>query len=304
MRWLGCITVFIAGVVCTSSAARAGKHDRAARLEKQFKRVEEAIRATKLAKARALLDAAARDAGRDWESLNQVMHYRTTIHAYRRNFAKAADVIIGRLPALAKRRDGPHEFWAHNRLMMLRAARGDVSGALLECAEMTAVGNAGVWKHPDRARSVQVQLKDLWHRALYLRLRAEQVKGAERKALLLYAKRAKVQYTRVAKTQKGFDDSIAVLDVVFAVHDKNKRAALKAARRVDISKNDDVEDLYLTFIGFKYAGDNSRANAVHQKMRTVPYVSHSNAVMLMWAERDNATAGERRWTPLHPTGRP
>jgi hypothetical protein len=95
------------------------------------------------------------------------------------------------------------------------------------------------------------------------------------------------------------------LDVLFAVHKGNKRAALKAARRVNFKKNNDVEDLYLTHMGFDFGGDAKMAAKVHDKIKNVEYVSHANAIMLMWIKREmEAKAGKKRWTPRYPTAAP
>ena len=51
-------------------------------------------------------------------------------------------------------------------------------------------------------------------------------------------------------------------DVIFAVHERDKQKALEAARRVDYQKNSDVEDLYLTWIGFDYGGDEKMAATI------------------------------------------
>jgi hypothetical protein len=122
------------------------------------------------------------------------------VQAYRGNFELAAKTIIARLPATAKKRDKPRAFWFHNNLMMLRAAQGDLVGALLECYEMRTVGAAGTWPRGGGTDRVKhVAMKDQWHRALYLRLLAERKSGSQRRALVRYAKRAKAAYRQDAE---------------------------------------------------------------------------------------------------------
>ena len=268
-------------------------------------KVQASIRGGDLAAASRLVKAARSAAKRDWESLNKVTYYEATIEAYRGDFERAAAIIIDRLPAAAKRRDHGQEFWFHNNLMMLRAAQGDVSGALLECYEMRTVGDRGTWTMPERKRTTQVQLKDFWHRAFYLRLRAEQLKGSQRKAVLRYADQARQAYRKLASRVSGFGDSIAVLDALFAVHAGDKRAALRAARRVNVEKNGDVEDLYLTHMGLEFGGDAKAAARVRDKIKNVHYVAHGIPIMLMWLKREvEAKSGKKRWTPRYPTAAP
>lgn len=49
--------------------------------------------------------------------------------------------------------------------------------------------------------------------------------------------------------------------------------AADAAKRVDVSKNDDVEDLYLVYSALDAAGDKEGDAAVKKRIDALPYVS-------------------------------
>lgn len=248
--------------------------------------------------ARNLIGRARASAGHDWSGQNRVAYMEATLHSYAHDFEAAASALVKRLPAVAERISEPTEFEFHNHLIMLRAAQGDLASALVECDAMLAAGQRGTFAVKDRERMTQVRLKDHWHRAYLLRAYAVTVDGSRRAAALQYANEAREAYRVLAKKVGGFDDSIAVLDAFFAVHDGSPAAALEAARRVDPAKNGDIEDLYYVQMGLAFGGDSAGAARVVEQMRHIGYVSHANPIFLMWVDRDREG---KRFTPRHPT---
>lgn len=79
--------------------------------------------------------------------------------------------------------------------------------------------------------------------------------------------------------------------------------AADAAKRVDVSKNDDVEDLYLVYSALDAAGDKEGDAAVKKRIDAVPYVSFVVPIVRTWIQRDGE-AGPRRWSPRFPTRKP
>jgi hypothetical protein len=75
-----------------------------------------------------------------------------------------------------------------------------------------------------------------------------------------------------------------------------------AARRVDIDKDDDEEDLYLLFSAFDAAGDKQAASQVRRRMEQLPAYW---VVWRAWLKHDTkASPDSREVSPRYPTGRP
>jgi hypothetical protein len=136
----------------------------------------------------------------------------------------------------------------------------------------------------------------------------EKLEGARRDTTLGYAHEARRAYHDLAQPLGLLGDSIAVLDAFFALHGKDKNAALDAARRVDASKNDDVEDLYLVQIALEYGGDIDQAARIRARIQTLSAspdgIGHASPIIRAFIARDHAGKGTPRFSPLHPTGKP
>jgi hypothetical protein len=72
-----------------------------------------------------------------------------------------------------------------------------------------------------------------------------------------------------------------------------------AAQRIDPSKNDDIEDLYLVVVGLEAGGDHAAAEAVRKVMRKSEGVHVARPIMLRWLEIDAKGAKGRGFTPWH-----
>ena len=64
--------------------------------------------------------------------------------------AFAQTVADAQKQALAKHPDLQDEFWAHNTMMMIRAAHGDPAAALAENDQATLCAARGTWNPEDR----------------------------------------------------------------------------------------------------------------------------------------------------------
>lgn len=202
----------------------------------------------------------------------------------------AASVMVAVMPALAKHPELQDEFWAHNAMMMIRAGQGDPAAALAENDQATLAAERGTWSTPEQRKELAFQ-KDRWHRAYLTRMLAESRTGSTKTALVQYAESALADYR-----PKGFPDSIAILDAYFAALDGKRDAALAAAKKVDVSKNDDIEDLYLVSVGLDAGGDHAAAEAVRKQMRATKPGSVARAIMVRWIDLDAKNAG---FTPWH-----
>jgi hypothetical protein len=250
------------------------------------------------ARADAALDAAAGTAGTDAHLLFVVALYRATRFSYSGDYARAADALGAVIPAVAKHPELPDEFSAHNQMMILLEAEGDPAAALVEDDRATAAAARGTWAPGER--ETLAYLKDRWHRAYLTRMLAQTKTGAAREALVRSAEAALSDYRTRARQLRTNEDSIAVLEAYFAALDGKRDAALRAARRVDPSKDGDLEDLYLVVVGLEVGGDHAAAEAVRQAMRRPGEVHLSRPIMLRWTDHDAKDAGDRTFTPWHP----
>ncbi len=270
-------------------------------------RVGNAVRAGDYRAAAAVVEEAkAGPGGSSREGLRVIAYYEATLLAYQHDFAGAAHRIVAYLSNGGDAPDDPTGFFYQNGLIMVRLAEGNPEAALVECYETAELGRAGSWSLPNMDRETAVRLKELWHRAYVLRMLAERAAEPRKSALVAYANRSRRAYRALASTLEGYGDSIAVLDVYFAVLDGDKAAAAAAADRVDYANNGDLEDLYLTYMGFDFAGRSEQAEAVRERIRSSTSVYLAAPIVRRWLERDAANAATTKpaWTPRYPRGTP
>jgi hypothetical protein len=263
-----------------------------------------AMRAGDLARASQLLAELRASVAGKHPRLDTVIYYEAAVHAYRGDFAGTAAIMSDHLEDDGVSADSGLGFAYHNALIMVRTAMGDLSGALVECSLMTEAGQGPPFSRNADGRNF-VLLKKYWHEAYLLRMVAAAMgAGWVHDGALAGARRAREQYRELSHSIGGYDDSIAVLDAFFAVHDGDRAAALAAARRVDASKDDDIEDLYLVQMGLDYGGDADGAAAVRERIAKLDDVSIAYPIMAMWTARDLGAAkgGPALWSPRHPCG--
>jgi hypothetical protein len=260
---------------------------------------EEAIDAGDYASADRQIDAASAAAGNDAHLLFVVARYRATRFAYSGEFERAALALGSVIPELSKHPESPDEFSAHNGMMMIRVAQGDPAAALAEDDQATLAAARGTWAPEDR--ETLAYLKDRWHRAYLTRMLAETRTGSIRQALIRYAEASLDDYRARARQLGSNEDSIACLEAYFAALDGKRNAALRAAKKVDPAKDDDIEDLYLVVVGLEAGGDHVAAESVRQRMRHPGSVHLSRPIMLRWLDHDAKTPRDRTFTPWHPS---
>ena len=248
----------------------------------------------------AAASAAATQAPDDAHLRFVVAYHRATRFASARDFEHAAASFVAAIPELAKHPESSDEFWAHNAMMMIREAQGDPAAALADDDQATLAAARGTWGRTPQERETLAYLKDRWHRAYLTRMLAETRKGSARQALLGYAQAALEDYANRAHSLGGFEDSIAILEAYFAALAGDRPAALRAAKRVDPAKDDDIEDLYLVVIGLDTGGDHAGAQAVERRMRAMPGGHIARAIMLSWLDHDARWPADRTFTPRHP----
>jgi hypothetical protein len=128
---------------------------------------------------------------------------------------------------------------------------------------------------------------------------AETRTGATRATLVRYAEAAFDDYRARARKLGENDESIAILEAYFAALDGHRDIAREAAKRVDVVKDDDLEDLYLVVVGLEAGGDHAGAQAVRERMRHSGSVYLAHPIMLRWLEHDAKIPRDRVFTPWH-----
>lgn len=214
---------------------------------------------------------------------------RATQFASVGDFERAATALLDVMPSLVKHPELADEFWAHNAMMMIREAQGDPAAALAENDQATLCAARGTWGSTDERNKLAFE-KDRWHRAYLTRMLAESRSGSVRQALVAYADAALADYRT-----SGYPEAIAVLEAYFAALDGNGEAAAVAAKKIDPTKDDDVEDLYLVVVGLEAGGDHASADAVRRIMRQPGPPTIARAIMLRWLDLDARKAGFTPW---------
>ncbi len=250
-----------------------------------------AIAAGNMTEADQQIAAATAAAGDNAHLQHMVARTRATRFAYTLEFESAAQAYLAVIPELARHPELPDEFWAHNAMMMIRVAQGDPAAALAENDQATLCAARGTWD-PQGRETLAFQ-KDRWHRAYLTRMLAESRDGSTKQALVDYAQAALDEY----RAKGGFPDSVAVLEAYFAALDGKGEVARAAAQRVDPTKNDDVEDLYLVVVGLEAGGDHAAAEAVRKVMRKSEGVHVARPIMLRWLDLDAMGTKGRGFTP-------
>lgn len=249
------------------------------------------------------IDRARTSAGSDAEERFKVDYQQATLFVYRGELDDAAKVMLTYLKETPESPTSSTRFWVHNILMMIRAGQGDIPAALSENDQCTLLGLRGAWPASDGMSAEELTwMKDSWHRAYYYRQLAERMTGTRREATLMYAEEARRKYRELATPRLDYHRSIAVLDALFATLDGDKEKALEAAKRVEVERNDDVEDLYPAAIAFELAGDRSAAEGIKKRIRNAnPYLAVPIIVKFLDAD---AGKGKPRFSPRHPNGTP
>jgi hypothetical protein len=316
LRALGAVAVVLAACGCTAHSAGATRADVKAQPaaatadvpksaaptanEKLADEIDKALLRQDLEEAAAIVERARRASPPAQPSARVLAYYRATVHAYRGDVRGAVKVMYDHIAAVGT--TAADAFYFHDAMIALRTAEGDILGALVECEEMVKAGSLGTWKASGMERMTLVRLKEHWHRAYLLRMFAQTRTGVTREAIVAYAEAARRDYVGLATPLGDLGDSIAVLDAYFAFCDGVAEKMREAALRVNIAKDDDIEDLYLVQLALDGAGDHDRATAVRKRMLSLREATVLTPVFLAWMRTDETPGPEPRFSPKYPTG--
>jgi hypothetical protein len=203
---------------------------------------------------------------------------RATEAAGKRDLAAALRELEPIARKTANDTTSPLAYWIHNELTWVRWGLGDVQGALAE----TELGAKALDRSVIAPNEVEkMRLHALWDRA-YLLL--ELGDGG--------ADRAFADYVKLARLHED-NDGIAVLEAFFMVRRRDATRAVAAARRVDVAKDTDLQDLYVIALALDAGGDRATATAVRGRIcKGNTYLMKPLVVVQMAREGFSCSEGE------------
>jgi hypothetical protein len=275
-KWLwvlACAAAFGGCAHRVTTAAPAGQA-RESDLATVLRECSKAISEKRYADAEERLAALQRTAAPRWAM--RMAYLRATGRLYVKDFGAAARIFEEHLATIrAQSQGGAAEGWVHNALTWVHWARGDLQAALRENARVADVAGTPSLE-PDARR--ELLLHHWWDRA-YLLLEAEDGRPA--------AEEARKQYRALARVPEQHD-GLAVLDAYFAYRARDGAAAREAAGRVDLTKNDDIQDLYVIALALEAGGDVAGAAALRQRIRASAVEYPMKPIILLRMEMDAA----------------
>jgi hypothetical protein len=195
------------------------------------------------------------------------------------DLAGAYDVLARRGAALEAQNQFGIAGICWNTATWVRWAQGDLPGALAENARL---GQALTRAEPE-ARA-DLYLHYLWDRAYLLRDQADRVADPEKAGARAQAETARAEYGRAATATEA--DGLAVLEAYFAWRAHDAAAATAAARRVDLTRDQDAQDLYIVALVLEEAGDAKTAADLRARIEKAHYMMPP--LLRHWAETSSA----------------
>ena len=233
---------------------------------------------------RALLEHPAPEPLPPFEARSKAAYERAVTAATGGDLAAAEHELTSVL-AEAERREDAAAFWLHNDLTWVRWAQGDLVGAL---GEVDGAKSALIRAHLPEERSARTGLHEKWDRAYILLELARQAPPTLRAKAISAANDARADYEKAAEPLKD-TDGMGVLAAFFAARAGDAKGALAATKRVNIEKDDDLQDLYVLALAYDVAGDHPKADALRTRIRAAnPYLMKPLIVRQMDAEASAA----------------
>ncbi len=181
------------------------------------------------------------------------------------DLAGAYDLLARRGAALetAGRYDLAGICW--NTTTWVRWAQGDLAGALAENARL---GQALARADPDPQRVLNQHY--VWDRAYLLRDQADRAPPADKAKVMADAEAAREEYHNIAPPED--QSGAAVLDAYFAWRSGDFAAAAALARKVDLEKDSDAQDLFILALVYESAGDRATADKLRARANEAHYM--------------------------------
>ncbi|WP_394836912.1 nuclear transport factor 2 family protein [Pendulispora rubella] len=176
--------------------------------------------------------------------------------------AEADKVLAALVPEAKAHPDEDVEFWLHNELTWLKWAQDDLPGALAEADAMRVTLDHGTLP---AKRTAELRLHERWDRAYILLEMALAAPRDKRAKALAAANDARASYQALAM-QENDPDGLAALETFFAARQGKTKEAVAFAKKVDIAKRDDVQDLYIFQLAYEAGGDKPSMEATRAKI--------------------------------------
>jgi hypothetical protein len=175
---------------------------------------------------------------------------------------KAGAALAALVPEAKEHPGDDLEFWLHNELTWIRWAQGDRAAARAEVDQARATLDHATL---DGDRSRALRLHERWDRA-YLSLEAALASPpAERARAMADADHDRAEYEALAKPANDHD-GMAVLAALFAVRRHQGKLAAAEAKKVDVEKDGDLQDLYVIALALDAGGDRQGAERVRARI--------------------------------------
>jgi hypothetical protein len=202
----------------------------------------------------------------DLATRNKNAYHDATRAADAGDFKKGISLLGAIVPEAKEHPEDDMEFWLHNELTWLHWADGDLKGAL---AEVDAAKDTLDRSSIDEPSKKKLKLHELWDRA-YIDLEISIAASPENHdALYSKADDARNEYQELAIAENDHD-GMAVLEAFFAVRKNDGNHAKLAAKRVDIEKDSDLQDLYVIALALDLGGDLAGAQNVRARICSGP----------------------------------
>lgn len=178
------------------------------------------------------------------------------------DLAKAQKTLEALVPDASEKTDSDAEFWLHNELTWIHWAEGDLQGALTEVDGAKGALSRSELDIPSKKK---LALHEMWDRS-YIDLEIAMAAPAEnRDALYSKADDARNEYQELA-IEENDKDGMAVLEAFFAVRKGDANHARTAAKRVDVTADHDLQDLYVIALALDLGGDATGAQNVRARI--------------------------------------
>ncbi len=253
MRRLSILLLVVAGCAHTQATTETLT---APTFQQRMSNVYQLLEAGRDDEAARELDAA--KSGADAKQLLHIAYDEATIALDKEDFSKAQRIFEAQAASAKAEHRAEDEAWLHNALVWVHWATGDRAGALAENEQVAAVARASSLSDDDKRG---ILLHYYWDKAYLL---VEDHKDADADA-------ARAEFVGTAK-EPNDHDGLAVLAAFFAIERGDAAGAKTAAATVDVTKDDDLQDLYVLARAMELGGDAKTAESIRQRIRAgAPY---------------------------------